>query len=65
MVFPGSVHHIAGTLAHRLINTGDVPLKVRAVWPPCAGHNYDEVTAHPFGFRVYREGNEIKVIPHE
>ena len=64
-VFPGSVHHIAGTLAHRLINTGDEPLKVRAVWPPSAGHNYDEVTAHPFGFRVYRKGTEIKVIPHE
>ncbi len=64
-VFPGSVHHIAGTLAHRLINTGDVPLKVRAVWPPSAGHNYDEVTAHPFGFRVYRNGDEIKVTAHE
>ncbi|MBQ1440181.1 MAG: hypothetical protein IIZ10_10865 [Solobacterium sp.] len=64
-VFPGSVHHIAGTLAHRLINTGDEPLKVRAVWPPSAGHNYDEVIAHPFGFRVFRKGNELKVIPHE
>ncbi len=64
-VFPGSVHHIRGNLAHRLINTGDEPLKVRAVWPPSAGHNYDEVTAHPFGFRVYREGEEIRVIPHE
>ena len=64
-VFPGSVHHIAGTLAHRLINTGDVPLKVRAVWPPSAGHNYDAVTAHPFGFRVFRNGDEIEVTAHE
>ncbi len=64
-VFPGSVHHIRGDLAHRLINIGEVPLKVRAVWPPIAGHNYDAVSSQPFGFRVFREGKEIKVLRHE
>ena len=64
-VFPGSVHRIHGNLAHRLINTGEVPMKVRAVWPPIAGHNYDAVAAQPFGFRVFREGKEIKVKKHE
>ncbi|MBR4455801.1 MAG: hypothetical protein IKS32_06220 [Solobacterium sp.] len=64
-VFPGSVHHIRGNLAHRLINTGEEPLKVRAVWPPSAGHNYQAVEEQPFGFRVFRKENEIKVIPYE
>ena len=64
-VEPGSVHHIRGDLAHRLINTGEVPLKVRAVWPPCAGHNYDAVAAQPFGYRVMKQKGEIEVIPYE
>ena len=64
-VFPGSVHHIKGNLAHRLINTGDVPLKVRAVWNPCAGHNYALTEQHPFAFRVFREEGAIRTELHE
>ena len=64
-IFPGSVHHIKGDLAHRLINTGDVPLKVRAVWNPCAGHNYALTEQHPFAFRVFVEDGIVKVEEHE
>ena len=64
-VSPGSVHHIAGSLAHRLINTGDVPMKVKAVWNPCAGHNYDAVEAMPFPYRVFKDEEGVKIIPHE
>ncbi|MBP3867792.1 MAG: hypothetical protein J6D38_01655 [Solobacterium sp.] len=64
-VFPGSVHHIRGNLAHRLINTGDEPLKVRAVWNPCAGHNYALTEQHPFTFRVFKEKGEISTKTNE
>ena len=64
-VVPGSVHHIAGNLAHRLINTGDVPMKVQAVWNPCAGHNYRLVEENPFPFRVFKDEEGVKIIPHE
>ena len=64
-VFAGSTHHIAGRLAHRLINTGDTDLKVRAVWSPHAGHDYDAVAACPFGFRVFRQAGEIEVKRYE
>lgn len=39
-VFAGSVHIIAGFMAHRLINTGDDVLSALAVWPSVAGHDY-------------------------
>ena len=64
-VFPGSVHHIKGIYAHRLINTGEEVMKVRAVWSPHAGHNYDAVAEQPFGFRVFRKNGTVEVIPHE
>ncbi|MCB6313949.1 cupin domain-containing protein, partial [Gordonibacter pamelaeae] len=31
--YPGSLHHIDGHLAHRLINTGEEPMKIGACWP--------------------------------
>jgi len=58
-VFPGSIHFINGKLAHRLINTGDVDLKVYATWSPKAGHDYEKVEKHPFKYRVFRVNNEI------
>lgn len=64
-VTPGSVHHISGNLAHRLINTGETPMKVQAVWNPCAGHNYRAVEEMPFPYRVFRDEKGVKVIPHE
>lgn len=60
-VSAGSSHRIAGTLAHRLINTGDTDLLVRAVWSPHAGHDYAAVANQPFGFRVFRREGEIEV----
>lgn len=55
-VYPGSLHHIPGVLAHRLINTGDVPMKVGACWPAAAGHNYMAIEEKEFGFRVMKRG---------
>lgn len=58
-VFPGSVHSILGTLAHRLINTGDEALSVAACWPNGAGHDYQRVEKQPFGYRVYKNEQGI------
>lgn len=53
-VHPGSLHHIDGSLAHRLINTGDTDLRVGACWPTAAGHDYASIEARDFPYRVMR-----------
>lgn len=53
-VEPGSVHHIQGHQAHRLVNDSDAVLKVFAVWPTTAGYDYAAVEdAGGFGVRVF------------
>ncbi|MGL5324611.1 MAG: glucose-6-phosphate isomerase, partial [Aeromonas sp.] len=51
-VSPGSVHHIAGHVAHRLINTGETRLSALAVWPAVAGHDYKAMGTRGFAVRV-------------
>ena len=58
---PGSVHHIDGKLAHRLVNTGDVDMRIGCCWPTTAGHDYARIEAHPFTVRIFRKGDEIEV----
>lgn len=50
----GTVHHIPGRCAHRLINTGSLVLSVGACWPADAGHDYDTIAAQGFSVRVFR-----------
>lgn len=57
----GTVHHIDGRLAHRLVNTGDEQLHVGACWPTNAGHDYEKVEKMPFSVRIFKENGEIKV----
>ncbi|MDD6684063.1 MAG: glucose-6-phosphate isomerase family protein [Clostridiales bacterium] len=49
---PGSLHYIPGFVAHRLANTGDVPLRVGACWPSDAGHDYATIAEHGFTARL-------------
>lgn len=51
-VFAGSIHHIPGHVAHRLINTGATQLSALAIWPAVAGHDYEALGARGFGLRV-------------
>lgn len=55
----GSVHHINGRLAHRLVNTGDCDLKVGACWPSNAGHDYKRIEELPFTVRIFKRDNQI------
>ena len=55
----GSVHYIDGKLAHRLVNTGNGQLKVGACWPADAGHDYDAIEKRAFGYRIFKNKEEI------
>lgn len=64
-VFPGSLHHISGNFAHRLINTGSEQLKVMCCWPASAGHDYKAIQEHPFGYRVYLKDGKVETEVNE
>jgi glucose-6-phosphate isomerase, archaeal len=51
----GSLHYIPGRVMHRVVNTGDTPLRFVACWPSDAGHDYSVVTTRGFGSRVTEE----------
>ena len=58
-VFKGSIHYIYGNYAHRLINTGEVDLKVGACWRELAGHDYESIEKKTFPIRIYKDGKNI------
>ena len=52
---PGSLHYIPGHVSHRVVNTGDKPLRFVACWPSDAGHDYGTITSSGMGLRVMKE----------
>jgi glucose-6-phosphate isomerase len=48
----GSLHFVPPNTAHRVANTGKVPLRVVACWPSDAGHDYDLIRMFGFGARL-------------
>jgi glucose-6-phosphate isomerase len=63
VMFPGSLHFIAGGLAHRAVNTGNEPLLFWACWPSDAGHDYSSIKTKGFGARVLLRCGGPAVIP--
>jgi glucose-6-phosphate isomerase len=63
-MIPGSLHFIAGGLAHRVVNTGDEPLLFWACWPSDAGHDYASIKAGGFGARILLRDGKPAVV-HE
>jgi len=61
-VFAGSVHHIGGYLAHRLVNTGTTRISAMAVWPAVAGHNYDALKQDGFNVSVVKDGDHYRLV---
>lgn len=49
---PGSLHHVPGCTAHRVVNTGDESLRFGACWPSDAGHDYASIAEEGFSARV-------------
>jgi glucose-6-phosphate isomerase len=53
---PGSVHHVAPGVAHRVVNTGEAPLVFVSYWASETGHDYRTIADRGFGVRVFRRG---------
>ena len=63
---PGSLHYIPGGAAHRVVNTGDAPLRFVACWPSDAGYDYDLAGSKGFGARVVkRDGEPVFTLTEE
>ncbi len=61
-MLPGSVHYINGFIAHRVANTGTVPLIFGASWPSDAGHDYESLKPRGFSARLMEvDGKPILV----
>lgn len=56
---PGTLHHINGHHAHRLVNTSNQDLRVICVWNSNAGHDYKRVEEMPFPTRVFKENEKL------
>lgn len=57
---PGSLHYIRGENAHRISNTGSMPLIVWACWPTDAGYDYEPIADQGFSARlVERDGEPV------
>jgi glucose-6-phosphate isomerase, archaeal len=61
---PGSLHYVPGEVAHRIVNTGDVSIRVIACWPSDAGHDYEVAGGRGFGARIVEEQG-APVLIHE
>jgi len=59
---PGSLHYIPGRVAHRTVNTGEMPFRFIASWPSDAGHDYDVIATEGLGARVIeKDGKAVFV----
>jgi glucose-6-phosphate isomerase, archaeal len=62
---PGSLHYVAGEVAHRIVNTGEVPIRVIACWPSDAGHDYEINGGRGFGARIIENHGDPVLINAE
>lgn len=60
-VSPGSLHYIPVMTAHRVVNTGNVPLRFVACWPSDAGHAYGIIRERGFSVRILCRNGEPSV----
>jgi len=61
-MYPGSLHYIDRSIAHRTVNTGSTKLSFGACWPSDAGHNYQEIMDSGFSARLKEVQGEPKLI---
>jgi glucose-6-phosphate isomerase len=61
-MFPGSLHFVPPSVAHRVANSGKVPLRVVACWPSDAGHDYDVVRRFGFGARLLNVNGKASLV---
>jgi glucose-6-phosphate isomerase len=58
----GTTHYIPGGVAHRVVNTGVVPLTFLACWPSDAGYDYATIEQKGFSLRVFRRDGRPEVV---
>lgn len=58
----GSTHYIPGRIAHRVVNTGDVPLTFVACWPSDAGYDYATIADQGFSIRILHRDGRAHVV---
>lgn len=61
-ITPGKIGYIPPGWAHRSINTGQTPYKFLAVYPGCAGHDYQWVLDNGMGLRAFKSNNNFELI---
>ena len=52
---------LAGKVAHRVVNTGDLALVFNACWPSDAGHDYHPIEKHGFRARIIAKGDAYEL----
>ena len=62
-MLPGSMHYIPGNTAHRVANTGSVPLVFAACWPSDAGHDYETIEREGFSARMLERNGKPVLVP--
>lgn len=60
----GVLGYIPPGWAHRSVNVGREPYKFLAVYPGCAGHDYQWVLDHGMGKRALRSGDGVTLIDY-
>lgn len=58
----GTLHFIPPRIAHRVANTGDVPLYFVACWPSDAGYDYEVIRQRGFGARLLSVNDEPQLV---
>lgn len=61
----GSLHYIRGEHAHRVANTGSVPLVFWACWGSDAGYDYRTIAERGFGARLVERDGQPVFLPGE
>ncbi len=61
-VFPGSLHYVPVSMAHRTINTGDNPFVFGCCWPSDTGHDYKMIREKGFAARVLEINGRPEII---
>jgi glucose-6-phosphate isomerase, archaeal len=60
---PGVIGYIPPGWAHRSVNVGAEPYRFLAVYPGCAGHDYDWVLQRGMGRRAMRASAGYELVP--
>ncbi|GLW07084.1 glucose-6-phosphate isomerase [Microtetraspora sp. NBRC 13810] len=60
---PGVIGYIPPGWAHRSVNVGAEPYRFLAVYPGCAGHDYDWVLRNGMGRRAMRAADGYELVP--